>query len=217
MKIWIIIELISKVLILLTVGFQFLVIQPINDGFQNDRQEIIKTMISTNKVLLTNLFDKVSELKRENFETKENTEINVTEKQIVLSVEAIKNLKSCATIVIGEERVSDLYSHMQSKLTTSNIDKHIEGYITKLSEEEIDEIINCFLGLYSTQVQDVLKSLGEVIQEIGEPIVEKVIVKPILVKFHTLATWVNFIIFIVGSFLAIYARMLELKPTLRSP
>ncbi len=208
MKAWMKLELISRVLILVSIGFQFLVLQPANDEFQSLKQQNIEDAVTKSAERFQFLSKKIEALNLINVASKTAESSEVPKEGIVIAAKAIVEVKLCAKSILGEARTSELYALIPAMLTESNLAEETGKVISYIEESEFDDILICFLEPYYEMGADVI---FDIIQSVSEPLIEKAIVEPIFVIYHKVISWFNFVLFLIGSILATLARVLELK------
>lgn len=207
-----VIELISRFLILVTIGTQFLILQPLNEKFSNDQFQSLEQSIKNNQNIMSSIKDLLS-----TYEKSDNpeSEINISEEEVVIALKAIANAKSCSKLVLGEERTNNFINKAGEKVTVDSLIEYAFVAASEMSPEEFDSFADCFLGRYSEEVIDVITSFQAIYQEIGDAIIggaiEEKIVKPLAVRLYAVFSWVNFIFFLLGTALAIWARKIELS------
>lgn len=217
-KTWMYLEIISKVMLLVSFGFQFLIIQPINDEFQKIQQKKIEDTISKSAERFQYLSKKIDDINKLEIVDKTNSEevIEFTEEDFKFAVKSIAEFKNCSVSVIGNERVSEIYTIIPELLSSSNISEVASDVIGKVSEAEFDQLLSCLIEPYINAAGESLgEAIGDVMIEATEmilaPVIEELIIEPILVKYAQIATWLNFLLFLFGSILAVTARIKELK------
>ncbi len=203
-----VIELISKFLILITIGIQFLILQPLNEKFSNEQFQILKQSIEKNQNIINHMKELLSKYEKNN---QSKSEINISEEQIVIALQAVANAKSCSKLILGEERTNNFINNANEKVTVENMLEYTLLIANEISPEEFDSFTDCFLGRYNKEVIDVITSFQAFTQEIGDSIVEESIIKPLAVQFYTVFSWINFIFFLLGTLLSIWARRIELS------
>lgn len=212
MKSFGVIELISRFLILVTIGIQFLILQPLNEKFSNDQFRSLEQSFKKNQNIVSGVKELLS-----TYEKSDNTEpeINISEEQVVIALKAVANAKSCSKLVLGEERTKTYVNKAGEKFTVDNLVEYVSVVAGEMSPEEFDSLVDCFLGRYSEEVIDVITSIQAIYQKIGgaviEGIIEENIVQPLAFRFYAVFSWINFLFFLVGTSLSIWARKIELS------
>lgn len=209
MKAWMKLEIVSRIFILTSVGFQFLILQPANDEFQNIKQQKIEDAINKSSEKFQYLSKKIEALDLLTNNTESIESIEIPKEGIIIAAKAVVEIKKCTKFVIGEQRTSNIYRNIPNVLNDENLVEETGKIIEKIDEKELDDILDCFLEPYYELGAEVVIDM---IQEISTPLIEESIVKPIFVIYHNFISWFNFVLFFIGSILAVIARTIELKP-----